>query len=338
MSNTATQGVDQTCEELTASAEAQQNVDSDDVFEPEWDFRKDQSKPIYILNHDHRFVRWSAQQAKPTHLMNLHTARCKLVATHLPKAKVIVDLGGANGSIFQMGYPYKFDNLTVVDLPPEDRCDMYKDRKIPAGNTHAGPIYTLFTNMTDLSAIPSQSVDLVWSGQSIEHITEEQASAVYKEVIRILKPEGSFCLDTPNRLMTGIHIGTDEWIHPEHKLEYTPDHLQRNLREAGFEIIDQLGVVEMINTYRQGYIDYRDFYANAGLSTLVDRCYIQYYHCKIAPPPVAVEPEPAPVVSEIPAPVAPPETVSLFRKVLRKGKRVAKRILGKTNPTHAVTG
>ena len=43
---------------------------------------------------------------------------------------------------------------------------------------------------------------------------------MYQEIIRILRPGGRFCLDTPNRLFTAIHVAGPQWIHPEDKIEY----------------------------------------------------------------------------------------------------------------------
>jgi SAM-dependent methyltransferase len=233
--------------------------------------------PLHQRINEPDYVRWAVANAIDIHLFMIHNARVKLVATQLPPAEIIVDLGGGAGSIYAMGYPYAFTKLIIVDLPPQDRHEMYRDLKLADFKTPKGPISTLLTSMTDLSAIPSGSVDLVWAGQSVEHITREQAGKMYAEVIRILKQGGHFCLDTPNRLMTEIHIGTPEWIHPEHKIEYYPCQLQKDLQDAGFTIIDQLGIVEMINTRRLGRIDYRDFYTSSGLNTNLDGSYIQYY-------------------------------------------------------------
>jgi SAM-dependent methyltransferase len=226
------------------------------------------------------YVRWAAENAADMHLLMIHNARCKLVATCLPEARVIVDLGGAAGSIYEMGYPYAFDKLIVVDLPPEDRHDMYRDWGQPERVTPNGPIYNLATSMDDLRAIPDASVDLVWSGQSLEHITEEQGDRVCAEVLRVLRPGGQFCLDTPNRLMTRIHLaGSAPFIHPEHKVEYTPRQLRRKLHGNGFRVVEALGVCEMIRTKRQRSIDYRDFYASASVNTNVAGSYVQYYRC-----------------------------------------------------------
>jgi SAM-dependent methyltransferase len=282
--------------------------------------------PVPAFNRP-EYVRWATKHAIDIHLVMNHNARVKLVANYLPEARVIVDLGGAAGSIYAMGYPYKFDRLINVDLPPVDRHDMYRNLKMDDVQTPNGPISTLLTSMDDLHDIPSCSVDLVWSGQSMEHITEEQGRRVCGEVLRILKPGGQFCLDTPNGLMTEIHLaGSAPFIHPEHKIEYRPAHLQSLLRECGFTIVEALGVCEMIRTKRQGSIDYRDFYASAGVNTNVDGSYIQYYRCvptrdvpAIVPPapaaPVEAVQPPAPEVIAEPAQPTPPPPRSRWERV-----------------------
>lgn len=283
-------------------------------FETE-EFRRCATRPMWAIEpwgpipafNRPDYVRWAAAHAIDIHLVMGHNARAKLIAAYLPEGKVIVDLGGAAGSIYEMGYPYKFDKLIVVDLPPENRHDMYRDWGQPDMVTPNGPIYNLFTSMDDLHAIPDASVDFVWSGQSMEHITEEQGRRVCGEVLRILRPGGQFCLDTPNGLMTRIHLaGSAPFIHPEHKIEYEPAHLQRLLIEEGFTIVEALGVCEMIKTKRQGSIDYRDFYASSGVNTNVDGSYIQYYRC--VPTRDVPQPEsPAPVEAVQPYPDVIPE-------------------------------
>src|ERR1700733_8584868 len=117
-------------------------------------------------------------------------------------------------------------------------------------------------------------------GPAIEHISEADSFAVYREVKRILRPNGHFCLDTPNRNLTEIH--TTGWIHPEHQVEYKPEHLRRNLIEAGFQIDLELGLCEMLGTWRTKIFDYADFFMGGALSSTVDGSYIQYYDCRVA--------------------------------------------------------
>src|SRR5437762_12946329 len=76
--------------------------------------------------------------------------------------------------------------------------------------------------MTQLDAFADESFDLVWSGQSIEHVEIDAAEKMCREAFCVLQPGGYFCLDTPNRGITSIHthdVGGG-FIHPEHKDGY----------------------------------------------------------------------------------------------------------------------
>lgn len=225
-----------------------------------------------------QFLQRCLENAIDVHLYFIHFARIKMVSLLLPAAKVIVDLGGANGSIFDMGYPHKFDRIWVIDLPPEDRCELYQHIALSERMTPNGPISVLHRSMTDLSDFEDSSIDLIWSGESIEHISEQDAQLVYEEARRVLRPDGWFCLDTPNRLLTEIH--TEGFIHPEHKIEYYPEHLKRNLIEAGFLIAEERGICEMPKSFTTKNFDYRDFILGNWLSDNIDSSYIQYYRCK----------------------------------------------------------
>lgn len=227
------------------------------------------------------FLKVSRDAAMEFHLYYGHHARLQLVSSLLPEAKRIVDLGGANGSIYEMGYPHKFDEIIVVDLPPNRRDPMYKDLKLKAKRTPNGKISVHFGDMTDLSFLPDNSVDLVWSGESIEHIDLQAGEKMVKEAYRVLRPGGSFCLDTPNRLITEIHTAWSGggFIHPEHKLEYYPKQLQKVLRSAGFKIVDMRGVRDMPRTYSTKQFDYTDYISGSHLTRDLESSYMQYYHC-----------------------------------------------------------
>lgn len=239
-------------------------------------------KLIYSIVFSAEFLKKTVGKAMDFHAFLIHNARIKLIMSLLPRADVIVDLGGANGSIYDMGYPYKFTKITNVDLPPDKRHEMYKAIDMKPLKTPNGPVEVLYSNMTDLSHFEDNSVDLVWSGQSIEHISESDAKIVFKEVMRILKPKGFFCLDTPNRLLTEIHTKNIDggWIHPEHKIEYYPKHLRNNLIKAGFKITKESGVCQMPRTWETKDFDYKDFVLGNPLPEDVDSAYIQYYECQ----------------------------------------------------------
>lgn len=219
-------------------------------------------------------------RAMDEHLNLIHKARINLLATALPPGDIVLDLGGANCPLYKMGYPHKFKKLYLIDLAPEDRHDMYKEIIVDP-NAEEGEVVIKYGDMTELDAFDDSSVDFVWAGQSIEHVSVDSGRKMCRAAYRVLKPGGAFCLDTPNRLITKIHtreIGGG-FIHPEHCIEYEPDQLRKILEAAGFAVKVVLGVCEMPNTSASGVFDYTDFLFGKQISENVDQSYIQYFHC-----------------------------------------------------------
>ncbi len=133
-----------------------------------------------------------------------------------------------------MGYPHHSKQIDVVDLPIEQRFFQSDAPMIEQHNANGTQIHYHCISMTDLSIFADCTFDLVWSGQSIEHITESEADLVIQEVYRVLKPGGCFCLDTPNRHLTLLQV-RQGFIHPEHKFEYLPSELVAKLSDRGFD-------------------------------------------------------------------------------------------------------
>ena len=186
-----------------------------------------------------------------------HLARIRLIQKDLPPAQDILDIGGAvdihpEGALLALGYPHKPKHIRIVDLPVEDRTHRFrtelKDMQTPSG-THVSYVYT---SMTDLSRFESGTFDMVWSGQSIEHVTESDAEIVMREVFRVLKPGGDFCLDTPNRAVT--RLVSEQYMHPGHFIEYTPAQLVAKLESAGFETVSTKAVTPLPHSARLGRI------------------------------------------------------------------------------------
>ncbi len=218
---------------------------------------------------------------------SLHESRGRFVRS-LPRAPRIVDLGGScqgssQGAMVEMGYPYRFERLTIVDLPSEERHELYRTEDDRSGTvkTEMGPVDYLFQSMTTLRPIPDASVDLAYSGQSIEHVTRAEAAEVYREVMRVLKPGASFALDTPNARLTRLQ--QDEFVDPDHKHEYTHRELSGDLTEAGFEILEAWGL-----NHAGPITERADFSATAiarscGLFSAVEDCYVLAYVCRKPP-------------------------------------------------------
>jgi ubiquinone/menaquinone biosynthesis C-methylase UbiE len=215
--------------------------------------------------------------AMDLHLFLIHNARLKLVRYILPPGQIILDLGGANSPLHKMGYSHNYSKIIMIDLPTEER---HKDFQVEVDDG-GGKIFIRYEDMTDLKGIESNSVNLVWSGQSIEHVTLENGIRMCKEAFRVLEPGGYFCLDTPNRLITKLHTAAvgGGFIHPDHKIEYTPYELREMLVASGFIISEEWGVCEMPLTVKNKSFTYDDFVVGSAISKNINDSYIQFFAC-----------------------------------------------------------
>ena len=208
---------------------------------------------------------------------SLHASRCAFVRS-LPAARNILDLGGTDlsapeGAMATMGYPYRFESLTIVDLPPDERHEIYQsESNAQRVDTWLGPVFYRYHSMTDLSGIPDGSVDLVYSGQSIEHVPPEEARKVAEQVFRVLEPGGHFALDTPNGRVTRVQ--QPEFIDPDHKIEYTLSELVDLVSGVGFEIAECKGTNLASESVASGRFDADEVAGNTGLFSRAEDCYL----------------------------------------------------------------
>jgi len=211
---------------------------------------------------------------------SIHVGRQQFIRS-LPRADRIVDLGGTHlgdesGAFVAMGYPYDFDELTIVDLPFEERHAIYRsDRHPDVVTTPRGKVTYRYHSMTDLTSFADGSVDLVYSGQSFEHVTPEDGVLVLKEVFRILRPGGHLALDTPNGRVTRLQ--QDDFIDPDHKVEYSVEEMVDLLAGAGFAIVSMSGLNFAGESLRRGEFDVAEVAANCGTYAAVADCYIQCF-------------------------------------------------------------
>jgi len=214
---------------------------------------------------------------------SLHEGRGRFVRS-LPRAARIVDIGGScqgsdRGALVELGYPYPFERLTIVDLPNAERHELYRRESAAATvQTELGPVDYLYQSMTSLQPIPDGSVDLVYSGQSIEHVTRDEAATTCGEVLRVLRPGGLFALDTPNARITRLQ--QDDFVDPDHKHEYTHAELSGDLARAGFEIVEAAGL-----NYAGPIRTREEFSETAvarrcGLFAEIEDCYVLAYVCR----------------------------------------------------------
>jgi SAM-dependent methyltransferase len=207
---------------------------------------------------------------------SLHASRCEFIVG-LPAARRIVDLGGGHtidprGALVLLGYPYEFDELVVVDLPPDDRHPLYRSDRFAESQTEQGWVRYEYRSMADLSFAEDDSVDLVYSGQSIEHVTETDADTVLKEVFRILRPGGTLAVDTPNA--TVCRLQTEDFIDPDHKFEYTLGQLRDKITGAGFRILVERGLNWGGPAVGRREFDVDALAAHYGIYERAEECYL----------------------------------------------------------------
>jgi hypothetical protein len=217
-------------------------------------------------------------------LVSLHHSRCDFVRS-FPRAGRILDLGGTDqhnrdgALVAGLRYPYPFDELIIVDLPHDDRHALYQG-SAPADRfeTRLGPVQYRYHSMADLSGIDDASIDLVYSGQTIEHVTPSDADLVLKEVARVLRPGGWLYLDTPNGPV--CRLQQPDFINPDHKAEYSLAELEAKIVAAGLEVVDRKGLNYLGHPHTEGGFDRDEVARNTGLYGEPEDCYLLAVACR----------------------------------------------------------
>ncbi len=208
-------------------------------------------------------------------LLSMHVSRCEFVAG-LPQAPRILDLGGTHqgyvdGALVHLGYPYPFERLVVVDLPVEERHEIYRggsDGELV--RSELGPVEFAFHSMVQLGRYADCSFDLVYSGQSIEHVSEDDGDTVVREVFRVLAPGGWFCLDTPNGPVWRLR--SSELMNDDHEVEYGSGELVAKLSAGGFEVTECKGLNLMRRGVAAGVFDEAEASAHPGVFASAEDC------------------------------------------------------------------
>jgi len=111
----------------------------------------------------------------------------KIIANYLqkyiPRDAIICDLGP--------GYCDFINNITAKEKHALDISDEIKKYANPDIVTHISSIYKL-------SDLKSKYFDIVFSSNTLEHLTGEQVELTLEEIKRILKPKGNIILMMPN--------------------------------------------------------------------------------------------------------------------------------------------
>lgn len=104
----------------------------------------------------------------------------------------------------------------------------------------------------DMKSVGASSVDLLFSGQNIEHLSQQDVVGFLLESNRVLKNDGLLIIDSPNRSTTQ-HLG---YIQPEHTLELTCDEAVALLEAAGFNVFEIHGIWLVIDPHSLRCFDF----------------------------------------------------------------------------------
>jgi ubiquinone/menaquinone biosynthesis C-methylase UbiE len=214
----------------------------------------------------------------------IHGARVEWVKA-LPPAKRILDLGGSStsdpaGALLQMGYPHQFTELIIVDLPQDDRNSQFRTSAlVDAVETPSGTVRYLYRSMADLGDVDDASIDMVVSGESFEHVTPEDGEVILREAHRVLEPDGLLALDTPNRALTKIQMRDldEEWINPDHKIEYEHHEMLTLFDRYGFAIEVARGLCHLPESARTEVFDPAELISGERQHDDIEKCYLLAY-------------------------------------------------------------
>lgn len=89
-----------------------------------------------------------------------------------------------------------------------------------------------------IGMVPDGEVDLLFSGQNIEHLWPEQVVNFLLEANRVVRPGGWLVVDSPNRQLTAAY----RWSMGEHTIEFSATEAQSLLELAGFTVRSMQGL------------------------------------------------------------------------------------------------
>ena len=152
----------------------------------------------------------------------IHQERTRLLAI-LPKGADVFCSAGCSGSWYfrwvedSYGPIKKHIGIELYSPKPDD---------LPAN------VEWIQNSVSDMVDIASSSVDMLFSGQNIEHLYPDDLRGFFSEANRVIKPGGTLCIDSPNRSVTQ----PGRYVQQEHVLELSVGEAVRLTSLAGFTV------------------------------------------------------------------------------------------------------
>lgn len=207
----------------------------------------------------------------------------------LDKYDYVFDIGGSSpnidmGALIELGYSYRPKEISIFDLPEEEQY--WGKPKFPQDRDYEfewGKIHYEHGHIEDINSyteLKDKSYDLIYMGQTIEHIYKDKLNVVLKWIKNHLKPNGRFVFDTPNRAITRIQ-SPNQFIDKDHKYEYTPSEMEKILNKSGFTVIKKTGILNMPETLSSGRFNPLEVVKYELISLNAESGYVFAFECKV---------------------------------------------------------
>jgi SAM-dependent methyltransferase len=182
-----------------------------------------------LTDAEKRGGRWNREEFFATGRAQVEALRTELATLGVPLAfRRALDVGCGIGRVTQ-ALAALYDEVEGVDIAPS----MIQRAEAENGVGSSRVRYRVVEG-TDLSHIPDDTIDLVWSFIVLQHMPRAFAFSYVREFVRVLSPEGVAVFQLPNRPATAR-----AWI--RHLLQRLPHELWQRLRafrHGGRESLD----------------------------------------------------------------------------------------------------
>lgn len=158
----------------------------------------------------------------------LHAQR-SIELSRMPRpARVLLSAGCSGG--------WYFDWIAQWYGPVERHVGI--ERYLPRPDTLPPNVEWIASSVSDMPEVADGSVDLVFSGQNVEHLFGDDVTGFLLECARVLRPGGHLVMDSPHREIANRLT----WSMNEHTIEFTPAEAAELVALAGFDVTSVRGI------------------------------------------------------------------------------------------------
>jgi len=171
----------------------------------------------------------------------IHKLRGELIR-QMPKGADVVLSAGCSGAWY-----FKWFEENYGPVKKHIGLELYSERPddLPSN------VEWIENSVDEMFDVESDSVDLLFSGQNVEHLNPQVLFRFLRESNRVIRQGGYLVIDSPNRKITVAN----RYVQPEHILELTDDEILDLLNLAGFHVESIKGVWNCRRTSLNSYAE-----------------------------------------------------------------------------------